>query len=89
MLWGKIARKLKIKFKPEDIKIETFSFQDYSAINVIPIYKDQQLKKEKAEENELKKLQSKLETKKRATKNKISKTSNDKKLPEINLRIPY
>jgi len=62
----KIAKKIKTKLKPEDIKIETFSFQDYPAINIIPIYKDVPLKKEKLEENELKKLQKKLETKKRS-----------------------
>jgi len=85
----KIAKKLKTKFKPEDIKIETFSFQDYLAINIIPIYKDTPLNKIKAEKSDLKKLQNKLETKTRNPRKKTSKNSNDKKLPEIKFRIPY
>ncbi|MCH8208826.1 MAG: hypothetical protein IIA62_07240, partial [Nitrospinae bacterium] len=85
----KIAKKLKLKLKPDDIKIETFSFQDYPAINVIPIYKDQQLQKTKAEESDLKKLQSKLEIKKRSQRKKTSKPIPTKNLSEISSRIPY
>jgi len=88
----KIAKRIKKKLKPEDIKIETFSFQDYPAINVIPIYKDKTLKKEKAEESELKKMQNKLETKKRAprktTTTSKTKTKPTKNLPEMHFRIP-
>jgi len=86
----KLAKKIKIKLKPEDIKIETFSFQDYPAINIIPVYKGQELKKQKAEEDELKKIQSKLETKKRSARAiNISKKPKPKKnLPEIPFRIP-
>jgi len=82
----KIAKKIKSKLKPEDIKIETFSFQDYPAINIIPIYKDQQLEKTKAEESVLEKLQSKLETK---TRTKREPKSNKKNFPEIKPRSPY
>ena len=85
----KIAKKLKLKLKPEDIKIETFSFQDYLAINIIPIYKDTPLKKEKAEESDLKKLQNKLETKTRSSRKKTVKTSITSNLPEIKFRIPF
>ena len=95
----KIAKKIKIKLKPEDVKIETSSFQGHAMVNVIPIYKDLPLKKEQAEEKDLKKLQSKLETKKRASRTqKKEKTSNKTKqttkssstsnLPEISFRIP-
>jgi len=92
----KIAKKLKKKLKPEDIKIETSSFQGHPMINVIPLYKNVPLKKTKAEENELKKLQSKLETKKRTSRKKESKEKTEKskkqedlsKLPKINFRIP-
>ena len=83
----KITKKIKTKLKPEDVKIETSSFQGHAIINVIPFYKDVPPKKEKASEQELQKFQSKLETKKRATttrKRKI-KVSN---LPEISFRIP-
>jgi len=91
----KIAKKLKKKLKPEDIKIETSSFQGHPMINVIPIYKNVPLKKTKAEEDELKILKSKLETKTRSKRKKefkekiITKKSEDwSKLPKISFRIP-
>lgn len=90
----KIAKRIKKKLNPEDIKIETFSFQDYPAINVIPIYKDKILKKEKAEETELRKMQNKLETKKRAPrkttapKKTKTQTKPSENLPEVYFRIP-
>ena len=84
----KIAKKIKTNFKPKDIKIETFSFQDYPAINIIPIYKNVPLKKEKVKEEDLKELQKKLETKKLFSGRKTSKKSPSKNLPEISFRIP-
>lgn len=84
----KIAKKIKTKFKPKDIKIETFSFQDYPAINIIPIYKDMPLKKERAKEEDLHELQKKLETKKLFSSRKTSKKKLSKNLPEISFRIP-
>jgi len=84
----KIAKKIKTKLKPEDIKIETSSFQDHAVINIIPMYKDTPLKKEKAEESELKKLQSKLETKKRASRISEPKPTPINNLKEIGFRIP-
>lgn len=90
----KIGKRIKSKIKPDDIKIETFSFQDYPAINIIPIWKDKQLQKYQAEEKDLKRLQKKLETKTRAkrkpkekTKDKESKPKSN--LPEIKGRLPY
>jgi len=92
----KIAKKLKKKLKPEDIKIETSSFQGHPMINVIPLYKNIPLKKTKAEDIELKKLQLKLETKKRAKRKKesiekieVSKKPEDlSRLPKMSFRIP-
>jgi len=85
----KIAKKIKTKLKPEDIKIETSSFQDYPMINIIPLYKDQQLKKEKASEKDLQKLQSKLETKKRGSREKKPTPAKPlKSLTEIGFRVP-
>ncbi len=82
----KITKKIKTKLKPEDVKIETSSFQGHAIINVIPFYKDVPPKKEKASEQELQKLQSKLETKKKAPKTiRVKKIS---KLPEVSFRIP-
>lgn len=92
----KIAKKIKTKLKPEDIKIETSSFQEHSMVNVIPIYKNEKLEKHQANESELKKLQSKLETKKRSPRKKGSKTETKTKItesannniPQITFRIP-
>lgn len=82
----KITKKIKTKLKPEDVKIETSSFQGHAIINVIPFYKDIPPKKEKASEAELKQLQSKLEIKKRQ-KPRVAKVK-ILKLPEISFRIP-
>jgi len=92
----RISKKLKTKLKPDDIKIETSSFQDYPMINIIPIYKDKQLQKTKAETKQLEELKTKLEIKKRRkiisldkktkTTNKTKKTKS--KLKEIPFRIP-
>jgi len=91
----KLAKKIKLKLKPEDIKIETFSFQDYPAINIIPIYKDKKLEKTKAQEKDLEELQKKLQVKKRGPRVKKPKqmSAEEKKqylksLPEIPFRIP-
>ncbi len=86
----KIAKKIKTKLKPEDIKIETSSFQGHAIINVIPLYKDEPPKKTKADEKELEKLQSILETKKRTsrTDSTIKKTKPLKNLKELSFRIP-
>ncbi len=83
----KIANKIKKELKPEDVKIEPFEFQGYPAINIIPVYKDKELKKEKAEESELKVLQSQLKEKEKLI-SLDKKPKRVKKLPEISFRIP-
>ena len=85
-----VAKKIKAKLKPEDMKIETSGFQGHSMINIIPLYKDKEIKKEKAEEKDLKELQSQLETKKRGPRPKSPSKPSSKKsnLPEISFRIP-
>ena len=84
----KTAKRLKTKLKPEDVKIETSSFQGHSMVNVIPLYKEPP-KKTKASESELKQLQSKLEVKKRGPRAIKSTTMiPTKKLQEISFRIP-
>jgi len=86
----KIAKKIKLKLKPEDIKIETSSFQGHTMVNIIPIYKDEKMEKKKASESELKKLQSMLETKKRSPRTSAPKKKSIKisDLPEVGFRIP-
>jgi len=88
----KIAKKIKSKLKPKDIQIQPSSFMQHSIINVIPIYENENLNSErkKAEEKDLKELQSKLETKKREAKPKTKKTSSEmiNNLPQAPRRIP-
>ena len=86
----KLSKKIKSKLNPTNIKIETFSFQNYPAINIIPVYKNKELKKEKVDEEELRKLQLILETKPRVKtySEKPKTTKSTKKLPEISFRIP-
>ena len=72
----KVAKKIKSKLNPLDVKIETSSFQGHAMVNIIPIYKDKQLEKYQASEGELKEVQSLLETKRRAPRtNKATTTS--------------
>ena len=86
----KIAKKIKTKLKPEDIKLETSSFQGHAIINVVPLYKDKPPKKEKADEKELQKLQELLETKKRNPRaiSTVTKSKSLKGIPKISFRIP-
>jgi histidine triad (HIT) family protein len=90
----KIAKRIKKKLKSEDIKIETSNFQGHTFINIIPIYPNKNLEKKQASEAELKKLQNKLELKKRSTRtNKTQPTKEDttesiNNLPKISFRIP-
>ncbi len=84
----KIAKKIKAKLKPDDIKIETSSFQDYPMVNIIPIYKNTPLKKQKADEKQLQEIQKKLGAKKRSPRAKKSESENLSKLPEVYFRIP-
>jgi len=85
----KIAKKIKIKLKPEDIRIETSNLQGHSIVNVIPLYKDQEIKRKKINEKELKELQELLKIKKRKVlKSKKIKKQVAKNLPKISFRIP-
>lgn len=84
----KVSRKIKKKLKPLDIKMETFSLQDYPAINVIPIYKDIQLKKEKATEEDLIKLHKVLQVSKRASRKIPVKKETSDSLTEVKPRVP-
>ncbi|MBS3075402.1 HIT domain-containing protein [Candidatus Pacearchaeota archaeon] len=86
----KLTKKIKKKFKPNDIKIETSSFQGHAMINVIPIYKDVSLKKQKADEKELKSIQEKLQAKSRAKRaeSKKAKEKKESRLPVIKMKIP-
>jgi histidine triad (HIT) family protein len=86
----KITKKIRTKLKPDDVKIETSSFQGHALINVIPVYNSQKLAKRKAEESELNEIRDILEIKKRGPRNQrgnIVRPSSEK-LPKISFRIP-
>lgn len=83
----KVAKKIKKKLKPEDIKIETSNFMGHAMINVIPLYKDIQIKKYQADEKELKQIQKKLELKTRS-KRKKERTEDSKEELENLSKIP-
>lgn len=91
-LANKIGKKLKSKLKADEIKIENSKFQGHQMINIIPIYKDEELKKYKAGEEELKQLQKKLMIKKRERKTSEEKQKSEaeeiKNLPKFPTRIP-
>ncbi|MFA5258706.1 MAG: HIT domain-containing protein [Candidatus Pacearchaeota archaeon] len=92
----KLAKKIKKKLKSEDIKIETSNLMGHGMINIVPLYKDVPTKKIKAEEKDLEKLQSKLESKTRAPRKKVKEVEKNpeeikqelSKLPKISFRIP-
>lgn len=83
----KIAKNLKTKLKPEEVKIESSSVQGHGIINIIPIYKNIKLEKKKASEEELQEMQNKLTIKHKETKpkKKIVKLS---ELPKAPIRLP-
>lgn len=81
----KIAKKIKSKFKAEEIKIETSTMMGHGIINIIPVYKDKKLERKKASEQELREIQAKLLSKKLTRK---QKPKTIKELPKAPRRTP-
>jgi len=86
-LANKLAKRIKSKFKPEEVKIENSKVLGHELINIIPIYKNTKLEKKKADERELILLQEKLRTKPKAKKEKKVKQA-EIKLSKAPKRIP-
>lgn len=90
----KLAKKIKRKYKPEEIKISSTKMFNHSLVEILPIYKDTDpSKRQKASEKELLKLQLELEHKKRkSTKKSTTKTTKNQSkksnLPQLSKRIP-
>lgn len=61
----KIAKKIKTKLKPTDVKIASSNMFGHEILNILPIYENETLEspRHKEEETELLQLQKKLETK--------------------------
>lgn len=81
----KISKKIKTKFKAQEVNISSSLMFGHAVINIIPVYKDQEPNQErkKADEKELLEIQNKLEKK---SKPKTIKTP--KKQIEEKIRLP-
>ncbi len=88
-LANKIAKRIKSKFKAEDVKIENTKITSHNIIQVIPLYKGQELKKSQASEKELILLQDKLKAKPKVKKvKKIVQETTIENLPKAPKRVP-
>ncbi len=84
-LANKIAKKIKSKFKPKQVKISSTEIFGHKIVEILPLYGNEKERK-KATEEELKKLQEQLKVKPRKpAKSKIKKP---KSLPKLKPRIP-
>ncbi|MFH1801723.1 MAG: HIT domain-containing protein [archaeon] len=83
----KISKKIKTKFKPVDIQISSSNLFGHEIINILPIYKNENLGSERkpAEKEELEKLQKILEKKPRK---KIIKKMKAKEIKEEKIWLP-
>jgi diadenosine tetraphosphate (Ap4A) HIT family hydrolase len=88
VLANKLAKRIKSKLKPEDVKIENATVLGHQLINVIPLYKDIKLEKKKAEEKQLILLQDKLQAKPKQKLEKKPKPEQSKVLPHAPRRTP-
>ena len=64
-LANKIAKKIKTKFKPKDVTIQNSNMFGHEIVNIIPVYKDETINSERkpAKQEDLMKIQKKLEKK--------------------------
>ncbi len=87
----KIAKKIKSKFKPKEIKISSQTIMDHALVEVLPLYGNEKERK-KATEEELFELQKRLITKARKKPVKKEKPKpekqGEKKLPQLKPRRP-
>lgn len=81
----KTASRIKRKLKAKQVSIQTSELFNHAAINIIPVYESEPLKKYQASEKELKQVQEKLKGKPKITKAREKKA---KQLPKAPLRIP-
>ncbi len=88
----KIAKKIKTKFKPKEVKIYSENLFGHEILNVLPIHENEapDSQRTKAQEKELKQLQEKLKTKPRKKPVKKTSLKKDSKKQKIWLpkRIP-
>ncbi|MBU4086698.1 MAG: hypothetical protein KKB21_03935 [Nanoarchaeota archaeon] len=88
-LANKVAKRIKRKLKASEVKIENANILGHNLIEVIPMYKGQELKKKKAEEKELILLQDKIKAKpKPKRQKKIQSQVPISSLPKAPRRVP-
>ncbi len=87
-LGNRLAKRLKTKLKPEEVKIETSSILGHQLVQVIPAYKDKKLEKKQASERELVLLQDKLRFKPRQKKQKKAEVRVERVLEKAPKRFP-
>ena len=80
----KIAKKLKSKFKPKEVKIISANVMGHEILNVLPIYENETIEspRHKADEKDLEKMKALLEkkTRKKTVKKAKAKKASTKKL---------
>ena len=81
----KIAKKIKSKFKPREVKILTKTMFNHALVEILPLYGNEKEPK-KASEGELKRLQEQLKSKPRKKSAPRKKKTNS--LPKLKPRIP-
>jgi histidine triad (HIT) family protein len=86
----KIAKKIKTKLKPKDIKISSSNFLGHEIINILPVYENETLDSKRYQEKpeELQKLQKLLEKKQKIKTVKRPKTKKLKEKLWLPRRIP-
>jgi len=90
----KISKKIKLKLKPKEIIINSANILGHEIINVLPVYKDENIgsPKQQAKPEELEKLKILLESKPRKKSVKKLKSEKSKEIKEpklwLNPRIP-
>jgi diadenosine tetraphosphate (Ap4A) HIT family hydrolase len=89
LLAQKIKEKIEKNLMPLEVKVEKQSIFNHELINLIPIYKDKELKKEKKSIEELEKIKEKIlkEDKKDSDKEE-SKEENEEEIKEENIWLP-
>jgi len=83
----KIAKKIKTKFKPQEIKISSLNTFNHAVVEILPLYGDEKERK-KASEDELKKLQDQIKVKPRKKSSSPKRQRNPRSLPKLKPRFP-
>jgi len=87
-LANKVAKRIKSRLKPEEVKIENSKVFGHESIQIIPVYKNEKLEKKKATEEELVLLKDKLKSKPKKKREKKARQVSVSNLPKVPRRFP-